>query len=151
VSLLAYVDAGFKAERRGSPRTRLRLIAKGEAASGGSAQAVIHDISETGLLIEWSLQLAAGELIEVELPEQGSTRAVIVWTCGNFAGCQFDSPIGPSGIDAAVRRSEQGSEKRFDQKTISEIASQLDDLSMAVARITKVLDRAIAQLSKRRD
>lgn len=150
VSLLAYIDAAFGAERRSSPRTKVRLVAKGEAASGESVRGVIHDISETGLLIEWPLQLAPGELIEVELPEQGAIRAAIIWSSGLFAGCQFNIPIGATVVDAALRRSEQTFERRFDQQTISEIASQLDDLSMAVARITKILDRAIAQLSERR-
>ena len=126
------------------------MLANGEASSGQSTRIVIHDISETGLLIEWGLQLAPGGPIEVELPEQGSTRAVIVWTSGLFAGCRFDVPIETAVVDATMRRSERTVERQFDPETISEIASQLDDLSMAVNRITEVLDRAITQLSKQR-
>jgi hypothetical protein len=148
VSLLAYIDAGSGVERRSSSRTKLRLVSKGQATSGGSAQVIIHDISETGLLIEWDLQLAPHESIDVELPEQGTTRAVIVWISGHFAGCQFEVAIAPSVVDAALLSAQM--EQRFDQQTISEIASQLDDLSMAVARMTRVVDRAINQLIKRR-
>lgn len=93
-------------ESVGTPRElrrKLLLEAQGSTASGAAAVQV-HNISATGLLLESAAVLAAGERIEIELPQAGATGARVVWTSGRLAGCQFDAPISAAALSAAQLR-----------------------------------------------
>src|SRR5688500_1743644 len=94
MSLLAHLEPpDSTANRRSAARRTLRLQARGTTASQSAAQVTIHDLSLTGLLIETSADLAAGERIDVEVPEAGPAEAKVVWSSGRFYGCKFKRPI----------------------------------------------------------
>ena len=78
--------------RRYSPRRSLRL---GTVIEGTVEHATIHDLSVTGLLLETSGDLLCGERLLVDIPERGPTSATVIWTSGNFFGCEFEvsSPL----------------------------------------------------------
>jgi len=149
VSQLAYFEnEQLSDERRGSPRKKLRLNASGAGTPGDQTQVVVHDISETGLLLETSLMLAQGEQLDVIMPDTGARRVTVVWASGHYFGCEFAEPIAPAGASTVIRRGIDGLPKKGSPEAVSLAAFQLHQLSMAIARISSVLDRAIDQLSK---
>lgn len=92
-------------DRRIGSRRPLRLIAQGTQKAGQPVDVLIHNISETGLLIESDTPLVADDRIEIDLPHSGPTAASIVWASGRLFGCQFDAPIGPASLSAAQLKS----------------------------------------------
>lgn len=88
-------------ERRSKQRRKLSLdsnIQTGEIVS-------IHDISATGMLIETDAELSGLDRLEINLPENGTTDAAVVWNSGRFYGCEFSKPLSPAKISAALLRS----------------------------------------------
>lgn len=71
-------------------------------SSHDAATALIHNLSEAGLLLETSADLKVGEALQVDLPHAGATTALVVWSRGNFAGCEFVSPISKAAVSAAL-------------------------------------------------
>ncbi|WP_324698380.1 helix-turn-helix domain-containing protein [Novosphingobium aerophilum] len=86
-------------------RRRLLLETQGALASGVEMPVVIHNFSESGMLMESRIDLEIGETIDVELPQAGITRARVVWASGKLYGCAFDAPISSSVLSAAQLRS----------------------------------------------
>lgn len=89
-------------DRRSRPRHKLRL--------GASVQSIgenvsIHDISSTGMLIETSVELAPFDALQIELPENGPTDALVMWSSGRFYGCEFTKPLSQATISAVFLRS----------------------------------------------
>jgi hypothetical protein len=99
--LQARLAASQAGNRRTSPRRTLRLestlVLEGESVT-------IHDISNTGLLIETSASLVEGQRLDVDLPEIGLTKATVVWASARFFGCRFNSPVPKAAISAALLR-----------------------------------------------
>lgn len=73
-------------------------------ASGDSTEALIHNLSETGLLIETSVELQVGESLQVELSHAGITSALVIWSRGQLVGCEFAAPVSSAAISAALLR-----------------------------------------------
>lgn len=106
MAILAHLDPQQRAsDRRVSIRRMLKLPVYGSTATGEVEGVIVHDLSVTGLLLETSEKLVAGENIEVELSERGRTRAIVVWNSGNYYGCEFDGRISSASVSAAVLRS----------------------------------------------
>ena len=93
--------------RRAARRTLL-LTARGTTSDGDTAAVLVHNISTTGLLFETQSSLAAGESMDIELPEAGMIRANVVWKSGKLFGCQFDMPISAAVLSAAQLRGATG-------------------------------------------
>ena len=111
-------------------------------------QVIVHEISETGLLLESSLPLAQGEQLDVIMPDGGARQIKIVWACGCYFGGEFEG----HGTALEVRSVSSGMDalpKKGSPEAVALAAFQLHELSMAIERIASVLDRAIYQLSKR--
>lgn len=68
------------------------------------SNAVIHNLSQTGLLIQTSAELGVGEPIEIDLPEAGPTLAKVIWTRGEFVGCEFEARVSKGAVAAALLR-----------------------------------------------
>jgi hypothetical protein len=92
------------AEPRGALRRKLRFDVQRVVTPGGPADVIIHDVSETGFLIETTSQLTNGEAIELELPHAGSSSAEVVWRSGDFFGCRFERPISRAAVSATLLR-----------------------------------------------
>lgn len=88
-------------ESRVGPRRKLRLAAPGASGSGAAMNVVVHDLSETGLLLQTSGQLSVGERIEVVLPHAGPTEAKVVWASNEFFGCKFEKRISRATLSAS--------------------------------------------------
>ena len=88
-------------DRRSAERRKLFLGSTLEAT--GEAVA-IHDISATGMLIETSAELAPFDALEIDLPHNGLTRALIIWNSGHYYGCAFSERISKATVSAALLR-----------------------------------------------
>ena len=73
-------------------RQRHKLFLEVEGGEHGTASdaVLVHDILDTGLLIETTSELGVGEIIEVNLPNAGVLmEAEIMWAAGQIYGCKF--------------------------------------------------------------
>jgi len=98
-------DAPRSAGNGRASRRQLRLPLHGSKATGAEIEALVHNISATGMLVESRLPLEIGEVIDVNLPHSGKTATKVIWTSGRLAGCQFEMPISPATLSAAQLRS----------------------------------------------
>src|SRR5688572_21845770 len=103
--LLAQIDCTSTGrDDRAAPRRTLRLsVPTGPAAD--ATEALIHNLSERGLLVETTVALDLGDTLYVELPEAGSTPARVVWLKDKFAGCEFVAPVAKAAVSAALLQS----------------------------------------------
>ena len=88
--------------RRAAPRRRLSL---GSVLAASGDEAVIHDISASGMLVETNADLATFEQLHLDLPEAGKVVATVMWNSGKYYGCEFHKPIPQSAISAALLKS----------------------------------------------
>lgn len=86
-------------------RRRLLLETHGALASGLETQVLVHNVSETGLLLETQEELEIDEAIDLDLPEAGTTRAHVMWASGRLYGCAFDIALSSATLSAAQLRS----------------------------------------------
>ena len=93
-------DGVLRAERK-----RLLLETRGALASGAETSVTIHNLSETGLLIETAVELEIGESIDLVLPQVEGIRARIVWASGPLYGCAFETAVPQATLSAVHLRS----------------------------------------------
>ena len=145
MSFLAHLDRAHPtSNRRASPRRTLRLQALGTTSSQSPAEVIIHDLSRTGLLLETTAELAAGERIDVELPEAGAAQARVVWSSGRFFGCKFERPIPPAALSSAILGSPPADDPS-DQ--VASALLELQTLRNQVSEMTEHLGRIIDRLA----
>lgn len=109
------ISAHFDETRSGdgqprANRRRLLLEARGALETGQPAHVLVHNVSETGLLLETRHDLEIGDSIDLALPEAGTSRARVVWASGTLYGCAFDVPLAPAMLSAAQLRGAAESE-----------------------------------------
>jgi hypothetical protein len=132
-----------KSERRRSVRRALML---GAGAAGESV--TIRDISLTGMLLETAKPMLVGASFEVEIPHAGAVSALVVWNSGEYYGCEFDRPISPAAISAALLQSPPAESDRAAAPTPDPLA-ELRALNAEVECIAERLDRAIDRLTEK--
>lgn len=89
---------------RRSTRHNLHLQAEGTRAEGDEIEVLIHNISESGMLIESVAPLAEGDPIMIELPLAGPVMAITIWSSGRLFGCRFEQPLSRGALSAAQLR-----------------------------------------------
>ena len=127
-------------DRRRAARRALRL-----GAGSGGGQATIHDLSLTGALLETSIPMLVGAEFEVELPQAGAVRATVVWNSGEYYGCQFDLPISPAALSAALLKSEP----KDAAEALTDPVKELQDLNAEVEQLAWRMDNALKRLTKK--
>ena len=130
------------ASRRGSSRLKLSLDA---SLAGSGEEVVIHDLSPGGILVETGASLRKGARLEVELPEVGATQAKVVWSSGDYYGCQFDKPIPRAVLSAALLRNPFEPLVAAPGEEISdqEAAEFVDDRAPFAVRMRVILGSAV--------
>ncbi len=109
MAMTVYLNNSPRSAGKGrASRRQLRLPLHGSKATGAEIEALVHNISATGMLVESTAPLEIGEVIEVNLPHSGKTATKVIWTSGGLAGCQFEMPISPATLSAAQLRSVVG-------------------------------------------
>lgn len=78
------------------------------SATGHLTRARIHNLSETGVLIEATPGLVVGDTVEVSLPHTDGVSATVIWADGPYLGCEFDRPVSRAVVSASVLRSSFG-------------------------------------------
>lgn len=100
------VAGQFQSEVSGNRRYAFRRSLRvATALSSPSADAVIHDLSNTGMLLETAEEVSANQLLLVEIPNFRPVTATVVWNSGRFFGCKFDEPIPAAALSGAFLRS----------------------------------------------
>lgn len=100
-----FEDVQTTDEKPRARRRRLLLEARGALESGQATLVLVHNVSETGLLLETEDQLEIGEAIDLDLPEAGNARARVIWASGRLYGCAFDTALPSAVLSAAQLRS----------------------------------------------
>lgn len=117
MALQARLAASKAGNRRSSPRRTLSL----QSTLVDGEEVIIHDISNTGLLLETTALLTERQALDVELPEVGIVQANVVWRSSRFVGCRFAKPVSQAAVSAAllrnpIARAEEMSEQRAWEK-----------------------------------
>jgi hypothetical protein len=129
------------ADRRRSVRRALKL---GVLGGEGAEPAMILDLSLTGALLETSVPMLVGASFEVELPQAGTVEASVIWNSGEYYGCQFDLPISPAALSAALLQAEaEPADPTHDPLT------ELKQLNSEVERLAWKMDNAVRRLAKK--
>lgn len=100
------VGAPNQKGRRSAARREMKLRTRRSSAAGNATDALIRNLSTTGMLLETAAELAVGEKIVIALPHMGNASAKIVWAGDDLFGCAFDSPLSDAAVSAAQLRSE---------------------------------------------
>jgi hypothetical protein len=129
-------------DRRRSVRRALRL------GIGGSEQGVtVHDLSLTGALLETSVPMLVGQTFEVELAEAGKMDATIIWNSGEYYGCQFEFPIAPSVLSAALL---QAAPRRPEGPDLNpDPLFELKELNAEVEQLAWKMESALKRLTRK--
>ena len=124
-------------ERRRAVRRSLKL-----GAGTSDKRVTIRDISLTGMLLETSTPMLVGSGFQVELPHVGAVAAVVVWSSGEFIGCEFDRPVSPAAVSAARLQSapEEG-QAPANPDPVSELRALNADIEELAARLDRAIDR----------
>ena len=139
--MLAYFEEREpEGDRRRSVRRALRLGATAEGA-----KVTIHDLSLTGALLETSVPMLVGAEFEVELPHSGRIKGAIVWNSGEYYGCQFNLPISPATLSAALLQSAPEDERAPE---VHDPVQELKDLNAEVERLALRMESALERLTR---
>jgi hypothetical protein len=139
--MLAYFEEREpEGDRRRSVRRALRL-----GAAAGGAPVTIHDLSLTGALLETSVPMLVGAEFEVELPNAGRIKGAIVWNSGEYYGCQFNLPISPAVLSAALLQSVPEEQRAGEQHDPVE---ELKELNLEVERLALRMESALERLTR---
>ncbi len=103
LSQALYAHFADPAEQRVSDRRVLRLEAQ-VATSSGEGGIQIHNLSRTGMLVEYAANVAIGTDIEVEMPGGARHGAEVVWRDAELFGCRFSKPLSQATLSAALLR-----------------------------------------------
>jgi transcriptional regulator with XRE-family HTH domain len=107
---------------------------------------VVHDMSETGLLLQTSAQLSVGERIEVVLPHAGATAASVVWGSNDFFGCRFEKRVSRATISASQLQGETQPGTGSSEASVVPAA----DLALPAADLDETLGVRLRRLRKAR-
>ena len=101
MALAGQIQTDLSGNRRYAVRRPLRLAT---TVGASSADATIHDLSSTGMLLETAEEVALNDLLFVEIPSFGHVAATVVWSDGRFFGCKFDQPLSAAAVNGVVLR-----------------------------------------------
>ena len=141
--LAHFADIPPKSDRRRSARRALRL-----GPNGNGDRVTIHDLSLTGALLETSTPMLVGAVIEVELPHAGKIEAEIVWSSGEYYGCQFTLPISPAVLSAAQLQSRPETQP---EPRAADPVAELKELNAEVERLALKMESAIQRLNNKHE
>ena len=141
--MLAHFEQLSPENRRHSARRALML-----GVSTGTDPVTILDLSLTGALLETSIPMLVGSTFEVELPLAGRVEATVVWSSGEYYGCQFELPIAPSALSAALLQAESAASGKVEPFRPDPM-SELQYLSSEIERIAWKMELALKRLAKK--
>ena len=141
--MLAHFEQLSPENRRHTARRALML-----GVGTGTDPVTILDLSLTGALLETSIPMLVGSTFEVELPLAGRVEATVVWSSGEYYGCQFELPIAPSALSAALLQAESAASGKVEPFRPDPM-SELQYLSSEIERIAWKMELALKRLAKK--
>jgi hypothetical protein len=139
--MLAHFEELPVENRRTSTRRALML-----GVGTGAEPVTILDLSLTGALLETSVPMLVGSYFEIDIPVAGRVEAMVVWNSGEFYGCQFELPIAPSALSAALLQAEAAASGKGEPFRPDPVA-ELKALSSEVERIAWKMELALKRLT----
>jgi hypothetical protein len=139
--MLAHFEELSSTDRRGFARRALTL-----GVGTGTDPVTILDLSLTGALLETSIPMLVGSSFEVDLPHAGRVEAVVVWNGGEYYGCQFELPISPAALSAALLQGESADPAKTSQPGPDPM-NELRELSVEVERLAFRMESALKRLA----
>jgi hypothetical protein len=139
--MLAHFEELSSTDRRGFARRALML-----GVETGAESVTILDLSLTGALLETSIPMLVGSSFEIDLPHAGRVEAVVVWSGGEYYGCQFELPITPAALSAALLQGESAAPEKAKPAGTDPVA-ELRELSVEVERLAFRMDSALRRLT----
>lgn len=130
-----------RSERRRSVRRALKL-----GVGAGNDAITVRDLSLTGALLESPVPMLVGSAFEFQLPKAGRINATVVWSSGEYYGCQFDLPIAPTVLSAALI--EAAAEDQLEPGTPDPL-SELRGLSVEVEALALKMESALKKLTRK--
>ena len=113
------------------------LVSLESESSGNSGEAIVRNISLTGVLLETDRPVTMGQTVHIDLGAAGRQAAEVRWADGKLLGCQFLEPLAKARVSAALL---QGSHPAQRQPTAQEQVpspltpgSHLRDFGLAIA------------------
>lgn len=145
MAMVAYFEERAPKDDR---RRNLRRALKLGVGTGSGETVTIHDLSLTGALLETSTGMLVGSAFEVDLPQAGSIEASIVWNSGEFYGCQFNLPISPAVLSAALLQSQPQSTDDTSRAEPDPL-TELQQLNAEVEQLAWKMEGALKRLTKK--
>lgn len=141
-----FEELAGQAERRSGERRGLRLTVDANLSGSPDLAVRVHDLSESGILIETPERLAPGQSFEVLLPLTGPVEAVVVWNSGRYYGCQFNRSVPSAAVSAALLKGEAKAIPLQAAAPSSDLLSQLRSINSTIEQVGHRLDDTIGQL-----
>ena len=142
MAMLAHFEEQPLNDRRRTVRRSLHL-----GTSGSGQPVTVHDLSLTGALIETSVPMLVGAMFEIDLPQAGRIEATVVWNSGEYYGCQFELPIAPSVLSAALL---QAAPQLPENPNLNpDPLNELKDLNVEVERLAWKMENALNRLTRK--
>jgi len=145
MAMFAHFEERKSTDRRRSARRTLKMGAQSDHSSV-SERVTIHDLSQTGALLETSNPMLVGAEFHIELPHAGKVEATVEWNSGEFYGCQFMEPLSPAALSAAQLRSLPLTSAPQPSAAIDPIV-ELRELGAEVERLSAKMDSALRRLT----
>ncbi|MBO0749863.1 MAG: helix-turn-helix domain-containing protein [Porphyrobacter sp.] len=145
----ARLETRPQGDRRAAPRRELHLRLTSLTGRRATANVLVLDLSQTGLLLQTSTRLTPGETLQINLPHAGFRAAEVVWTSGEFVGCRFAEPISSAAISAAQLRSEaSGAVGAVSRAAIDSSSPEGDSFGARLRRLREQYNLSQAALAK---
>lgn len=142
MAMFAHFEEQPLNDRRRTVRRSLQL------GVGSSGQPVtVHDLSLTGALIETTVPMLVGAMFEIDLPQAGRVEATVVWNSGEYYGCQFELPIAPSVLSAALLQAAPQPPENANLNP--DPLNELKDLNVEVERLAWKMENALNRLTRK--
>jgi hypothetical protein len=141
-----FEELAGRTDRRSGERRALRLTVDANLSGSPAMSVRVHDLSESGLLIETPEVLSPGQDFEVALPLTGPIDAVVVWNSGNFYGCQFARSVPSAAVSAALLKAEPKAIPLETVPAAGDLLSQLRNINASIEQVGHQLDDTIGQL-----
>jgi hypothetical protein len=140
MSMLAHFEElPLAPDRRRAARRALRL-----GAGTDGEPVTILDLSLTGALLECPVPMLVGARFEIDLPHVGPVEAEIVWSSGEYYGCQFTLPVSPAAVSAALLQGDAHPPTDAAHDPIAE----LKQLNAEVEQLALKMDGALRRLTR---
>ena len=144
---LAEITQALLAERRAGHAAS--AIGDLVAQSSTISNTEISDIFQIATTIMQPYPTNTLQMRVTSVKANAAGATTVAWSSGRYFGCKFSAPIATAAVSAALLRSPAPGDAKASTETVEKALIELESLSFAIKRITRVVDKAIDQLTKK--